>query len=182
MTSETASFQTNSVCNVLGEIKHPHKSSLPVVLPRGNRRGWQVALVTVASCVSSGARSNTNAQNITISIFRQYSSSNQCYMLVADVGIPFICKLGYWWLTLADYTLTYEIFPSSLRTNSISRKSVWQWETHYLRWSAIYLWNTSRKQHWVQQTTNPLSGSDTSTALSVLGNMDQQDCNNFFAI
>jgi hypothetical protein len=38
------------------------------------------------------------------------------------------------------------------------------------------------EQHWIQQTTNPLNGSDTSTALSWFSNMDQQDCNNFFTI
>jgi hypothetical protein len=33
---------------------------------------------------------------------------------------------------------------------------------------------------WIQQTTTPLNGLDTWTTLSWFGNMDQQDCNNFF--
>jgi hypothetical protein len=38
-----------------------------------------------------------------------------------------------------------------------------------------------RKWHWIQQTTNPLNGSDMST-LSRFGHMDQQDYSNFFII
>jgi hypothetical protein len=83
-------------------------------------------------------------------------------------------------MELLDICLT--ITTSSLRINSISKKRVWQWETHYLQWSVIYLWNTLRKQHWIQQTTNPINGSDTSTTLSWYGHMDQQDYSKFFTI
>jgi hypothetical protein len=46
--------------------------------------------------------------------------------------------------------------------------------------SVTYLWNTLRRQHWTQQTTNPLNCSTTSTTLSWFGYVDQQDCINFF--
>jgi hypothetical protein len=37
---------------------------------------------------------------------------------------------------------------------------------------STYLWNTSRKEHWIQQNTNLLNGSDKSTTLSWFGRMD----------
>jgi hypothetical protein len=44
----------------------------------------------------------------------------------------------------------------------------------------IFLWNTLRKEHWIQQTINPLNSSNTSTTLSWYGHVDQQDYSNFF--
>jgi hypothetical protein len=52
----------------------------------------------------------------------------------------------------------------------------------YLRGSVTYFWNILRKYHWIQQTKNPLNGSDTSMTLSWFGHMDQQDCSSFFTI
>jgi hypothetical protein len=39
---------------------------------------------------------------------------------------------------------------------------------------SIYLWNTLRKQHWIQQTINPLNSSDMLTTLPWTGHMDQK--------
>jgi hypothetical protein len=58
---------------------------------------------------------------------------------------------------------------------------VWQWSTHDLWWSSIYLWNTLRKQRWIQQTRTPQNDSDVSMTISWFGHMDWQDCSNFFS-
>jgi hypothetical protein len=62
------------------------------------------------------------------------------------------------------------------------QKRARQWEIHCLRWSVLCLWNTLTKQHWLQHTTNPLNGSDTSTTLPLFSNMGQQGYRNFFTI
>jgi hypothetical protein len=44
----------------------------------------------------------------------------------------------------------------------------------------IFLERKLKKEHWMQQTTNPLNGSATLTTLSWFGHTDRQDCSNFF--
>jgi hypothetical protein len=46
--------------------------------------------------------------------------------------------------------------------------------------SEAYLWNISRKYNWIQQTTNPLIGSDASKPLLWFGQMDQKNWRNSF--
>jgi hypothetical protein len=46
---------------------------------------------------------------------------------------------------------------------------------------SLVISETLRKQHWIQQTTNPLNGTDISSILLRFGHMDQQDCNKFFS-
>jgi hypothetical protein len=52
---------------------------------------------------------------------------------------------------------------------------------YYFFWHFSYQCWANFDSDWIQQTTKPLNGSDTSTAISWFGRMYKQVCGHFFA-